>query len=302
MIPVRSQFGPLEAPVVSTVKLEVKEKKATTVWKKKNAVQKSMETSAPIQNNDLSDANQTSADLQSPIIANVRSLHTKGNHSVGAEVAISSIQQQLMSITSQSISQSGIGDSNLLSLQGGLNQLPLQATPLHNHSSLNQLQQSLQDLPGLSFSGAPGNIQLTPENLHNLAQQYHATYGHSDLSTVQHSLNFNDFVTSTPLHHSVGSDQSANSLLLSPPLEGDNQSAEDSGVVDTTNVNTSDSTATDVTSDTELEDSIELDMSFEFKVCSKLKADKSGSKHRLCIYRRIFGIYFENYMCSKSFR
>lgn len=266
VIPVRSQFGPLEAPVISKAKLESRQKKATTVWKKKNAMQKSMETLTVTQNNEVPDMNQSSADLQSPIIANVRSLQNKGNHSVGAEVPISSIQQ-LMSMTSQSISQSAMGDSGLLSLQAGLNQLPLQSTPIHNHSTLNQLQHSLQELPGMGFPNGPGNIQLSPENLH--AQQYHVTFGHPDLSSVQQNLNLSDFVSAAALHHSVGSDQSAANLLLGQPLESDSQSAEDSGVVDSSHVNVSDSTATDVTSDTELDDSTEQDMSFEFKILAE---------------------------------
>lgn len=265
VIPVRSQFGPLDAPVISKTKLETKSKKATTVWKKKNAMQKSMETSALTQNIDTPDVNQ-SGEMQSPIIANVRSLHSKGSNSVGAEVAISSIQQQLMSITSQSINQSGMGDGGLLGLQPSLTQLPLHSSPIHNHSNLNQLQHSLQDLPPISFPSTSGAIQLTQENLQTLAQHYHTTYGHTDLSSVPHNLNLSDYVSPNQMHHTVGADQSASSLLLGPPLEAGGQSAEDSGVGDTSNVNVSDSTATDITSDTELEDSLEQDVVFEFKV------------------------------------
>ena len=265
VIPVRSQFGPLDAPILSKTKSEVKPKKETTVWKKKNAMQKSMETSSLAQNSDNSDVNQSSNDLHSPIIANVRSLQTKSNGTVRNDVEISSIPQQLMSVNNQPINQTGMTDGGLLNLHGGINQLPLHSSPIHNHTGLSQLQHSLQDLQSIGFPSTPNSIQLTQENLHSLAQQY-PSYGHPDFSSVQQHLNFADFVSATPIQHSVGTDQSGGSLLLGPPLEADGQSAEDSGVGDTSNVNVSDSTATDATSDTELEDSMEQDMSFEFKV------------------------------------
>ncbi|KAL4236355.1 Histone-lysine N-methyltransferase prdm9 [Mactra antiquata] len=265
-IPVRSRFGPLDAPVISRVKHDVKTKREPTVWKKKNAMQKALENST--HNIETSDLSQSGNDAHSPVIPN-RNLQPKVNNSIGAETAISSIQQQLMSITSQSINNQGLGDSGLLLLQPGLNQIPMQSSPVNHHTNLNQLQQSLQDLPPISFPNTctPGGLQFTQESLQSLAHHYHNTYG-SDLSSVHQNVNLTDFVTHPQMHQPMGTDQSATSLLMTPLVQEGHNPGDDSGVVDASNMNTSDSTATDATSDNELDESIDQDMSFELKVAT----------------------------------
>jgi len=69
LIPVRSQFGPFDAPVVARTKIHKKDGQATTVWKKKHAMQKAMETSGQSHSSESSEANTSASDVQtSPIL------------------------------------------------------------------------------------------------------------------------------------------------------------------------------------------------------------------------------------------
>ena len=258
-IPVRSLFGPLDAPVISKTQLNVKPEKATTVWKKKHAMQKALETSSLSHSgaSETSDANQSNSDT-SAILQPIKPgspIHMKGT---SAEVAISSIQQQLMSITSQSISQSGT-DSTFIGIQ------PMHSSPLNNNqpTQLN-FPQNLQELPAISFQTSHGSIQLSHEHLQQL-QQHYQSLGHQELAGFQQGLNIHDSTSPNQLAQ-MGIVEHPSTMLtpIAPPLEVDSQTADDSGVVDTTQHNVSDST--EATSDTELDDSSELDMSFELKV------------------------------------
>jgi len=248
------------------MKIESKPKAAITIWKKKHAMQKALETSALSHNSvsDTSDVIEHNGDNLSPIITNIKSLsaqplQTKGVNCNGAsaEVAISSIQQQLMSITSQSISQSGAADAAIIGLQSL--QQPLHSSPINgNQTNLSHFQHSLQDLPAISFQTGPtATIQLSHENLQSL-QQHYQTFSQQpeqDLASFQTNLNIND---------PASANQMAMLNAIVPAFEVENQSVEDSGVVDPAHQNVSDST--DVTSDTELDDTAEPDMSFELKV------------------------------------
>lgn len=274
-IPVRSQFGPLDAPVVSKTKIDLKPQKAVTVWKKKHAMQKALETSGHSHGivGETTDMNQSSSETVSPVISSIKpedpvSIKSLTSAGTSAEVAISSIQQQLMSITSQSISQSGAGDPGFIGLQSL--QPTLHSSPVSNHHANNQIpfQQGLQDLSAINFQTSHGNIQFSHEQLQQLQQHYQA-FGQQELAALQQNLNLNMNINeaASPNHMPPMGMVEHQSAMLTPiaqPLEVDCQSANDSGIVETSHQNVSDST--DVTSDTELEESTELDMSFELKV------------------------------------
>lgn len=261
-IPVRSQFGPLSAPIVSKTRLEVKPAEATTVWKKKHAMQKALETSSLSHSGTSEGSEAHQSGNSSAIVLNIKPgspLHMKDLTSAGtsAEVAISSIQQQLMSITSQSISQSAVADPTFISMQ------PMHSSPVNQPAQLN-FAQGLQELPSLSFHTAQGSIQLSHEHIQQL-QQHCQALSQQDLSAFQHHLNIND--ATSPNHLAQMGIVEHPSAILTPiahPLEEEGHHGDVSGVVASVQHNVSDST--EVTSDTELDDSADLDMSFELKV------------------------------------
>ena len=263
---------------MSRLQIEPKPKVAQTVWKKKNAMQKAMETSGQSVSGDISDLNTSASENQSsPIIAHIpgSTVQQKSSHHATlvdnnglttTDIGVSAMHQQLMPITSQMISQSSISDSSLHTMQSAMNQVPLQSSPIHVGTSLTQLQQSLPEF--ISYPSQQGNmhLQVTQENL-NVLQQFHQYGQHHDLGAAIHqSLTLNGFSGSAqgpiamqqgiPDHHVMVTG------TTSVDLEG--PPTEDSGVVDTSTVN--DFSMTEGTSDTDLDESYEQDMSFEIKV------------------------------------
>ncbi|KAH3696333.1 hypothetical protein DPMN_083796 [Dreissena polymorpha] len=250
-IPVRSQFGPLDAPIISKTKFTSPADQATAVWKKKHAMQKALETSglSHSEPSETSDLNHSGADSISPVISSICSQqsHSKAmSSSNSAEVAISTIQQHLMSITSQSIGKTG--DVGSL----GLQQI-LACQNVGIHGNMNQMNHGFQELSPIHFHNASSSVSLSNEQLASL-QQHFQGFSHSDLTSMQQHLNLQDFGTANHMSAMGAADQSGTILNTQcSPVEDDSS-----------NLNGSDST--DNQSDSE---EVELDMHFELKILTE---------------------------------
>ena len=302
LIPIRSLFGPFDAPVIAKTPIKVpKPKEEKTVWKKKHAMQKSLEQSGMSQSSDSVDQG-SSADMQtSPVIATVQPMTpiqrpqpgTMINAGAGTGTMLAGVlqgndtlNQNLLSLSNQLIAHPELADS-LQNMQQGLQmtspgagplQLPMHSTPLltNNQAGHLQLQGGLQDFPGLNFQSPP-QVNMHVDNLQNLQEQYQNYNPHIDLAPPHQSANLNGFAPPSSMDnlsvslptmqpHQSGSGSSHGA----PPTDNESQSAEDSGVGDTSHANMSDSTILDYTSDTDVEDSMEQDLSFEIKVWPKM--------------------------------
>ena len=243
-----------------------------------------------------------STDMQtSPVIATVQPLTpvqrpqqgTMMNAAGGSGTMLAGVlqgndalNQNLLSLSNQLINHPELADS-LQNMQQGLQmtspgsgalQLPMHSTPMipNNQANHLQLQGGLQDFPALNFQSPPqGNMHVPglSENLQSLQDQYQNYNPHMDLQPPHQPANLNGFVPPTSMDnlseslHTMQPHQSGSGLSHgAPPTDNESQSAEDSGVGDTSHANMSDSTILDYTSDTDIEDSMDQDLSFEIKV------------------------------------
>jgi len=253
-IPVRSLFGPLDAPVISKTRMSHPAEEATTVWKKKYAMQKAMEnlgTASTSANEGTDNNHQTS-----PVISHIRSVQPQPTKAMtqarAAEVAISSIQQQLMSITSQSISQNA--EIGILGIQ------PLQSSPININQS-NQ-QHGIADLNNINFHGGSPNLQLSHEQLNSI-QQHFQGFGQNELAAMQQNLNLSDYSAANHMAPIATTDQSA-SMLVQDPASIEIQIQPADGLVDSSQLNVPD--ISENLSENATDSSQTSDMNFELKV------------------------------------
>ena len=240
-----------------------------------------------------------SADVQtSPIIATVQPVssmqkqqHTGslsnvppagGNTMRSGDIPMS-LSQNLLTFPSN-MSQPDLTE-NLQNLQSGLQQmtsptpgqpqLPLHSSPILANNNIGQLhlQTGLQDFTPISFQSPQGGmqVQVVGDNLQAL-QEHFQNYGHQiDLST-QSSGGHNGFAPPSVDSLSVSiptmqqNQSGSSSGHGAPQTDSESQSTEDSGVGDTSHANMSDSMIMDYASDTDVEESLEQDLSFEIKV------------------------------------
>ena len=292
-------------------------------------MQKSLEQSAMSQSTDSVEQG-LSADLQtSPVIASVQPLASpqKQPHSNvlnvssapgnamagtmhGGDLPMSSLNQNLLSLSSQIMAQPELIDS-IQNMQSGLqqmtsptqghHQLPLHSSPIISNNQLGHLhlQGGLQDFPPINFqSPTQGNlqVQVMAENLQSL-QDHFQNYGHHiDLNPHQPSGSLNGYIPPSSVDNlsvsipTMQQNQSGSSSGHGmPPTDSESQSAEDSGVGDTSHANMSDSTILDYTSDTDMDESSEQDFSFEIKVSKRRKICWYA-----CLNRYIYVLYHQH--------
>ena len=295
-IPQRSQFGPLDAPVIGKSRKDPKPKKKVTVWKKKHAMQKSLQQSAMSQSMESVEQG-LSPDVQtSPIIATAQPVssiqkHQSAGHltapslgnTLGAGDLPITLSQNILTLPSSMTHQDLT--ENLQNLQPGLqqmtsptpgqHQLPLHSSPILANNSIGQLQlqAGLPDFTAINFQSPQGNmVQVMSDNLQTFQEQFQ-NYGQIDLTAHQSAAGLSGFVppssvdslsASLPTMHQNQSGSSSGHGL--PPTDSESQSPEDSGVGDTSHNNISDSMLADYTSDTDVDESYEQDFSFEIKV------------------------------------
>ncbi|XP_052776985.1 PR domain zinc finger protein 10-like [Mya arenaria] len=254
-VPVRSLFGPLDAPVISKTKVASPADEATTVWKKKHAMQKAMETSGS-SHTSANESSEMNNESTSPIISHIKSQQPQSkmmSSTRAADLAISSIQEQLMSITRESINQRV--DAGILGFA------PLQSTPIHgNHNSYSHLPQNLQDLPGINYQNGSHNLPIIHDQLTSTLEHMQGL-GPNEIAAIHHNLHISDLSSANQMTPMGAADQSISSQHA---LQIDIQSAESTGVADSAHLNVSDST--DNQSENETDESQALDMTFEFKV------------------------------------
>ena len=267
---------------MSKIRHEPKPKVAQTVWKKKNAVQKAMETSGQSTSSEAPDINTSVNDQQSsPIIGHISgtvqqkhsdSVYNDSGTLTATEMGVPASHQQLLLLNNQLMSQSTSHESSLQTLQSAMTQVPVQSSPVHSGSSFTQLQQSLQDFTPISFPSQQSNmhLQVTQENL-NAFQQVYPYVQQPDLgATLHHSLTLNGYPGSSV--GSVAMQQGLTDPHTGQVLTGGTSTVDLDGnaaegtedVHDALHMN--DFQVADGNSDSDLDESSEQDMSFEIKV------------------------------------